>query len=59
MGISKHKFVIIVLSGFVLAGGGMIGYKFYQEEKNEAMIKTQKLPKRGLELRKRRSLVRK
>jgi hypothetical protein len=41
MGISKEKFAIIVLSGLVLAGGGMIGYKFYQEEKNETGIKIQ------------------
>lgn len=41
MGIRKSKFAIIVLSGFVVAGGGMIGYKFYQEEKNEAVIQTQ------------------
>ncbi|MDR7079776.1 hypothetical protein J2Y03_004834 [Neobacillus niacini] len=41
MGIRNYKFAIIVLSGFVLAGGGMIGYKFYQEEKSEAVIKTQ------------------
>jgi hypothetical protein len=41
MGIRKHRFAIIVLSGLVLAGGGMIGYKFYEEEKSEARIKTQ------------------
>jgi hypothetical protein len=41
MGIRKHRLGIIVLSGLVLAGGGMIGYKFYEEEKNEAGIKTQ------------------
>ncbi|MDQ1002920.1 hypothetical protein QFZ28_003320 [Neobacillus niacini] len=41
MGISKQKFAIIVLSGLVLAGGGMKGYKFYQEEKNETGIKIQ------------------
>src|SRR3954452_9532689 len=40
MGLRKHKFAIIVLSSLVLAGG-MIGYKFYQEEKSEAAIKTQ------------------
>ena len=41
MGIRKHKFAIIVLSGFVLASGGIIGYKYYQEEKSEAVSKTQ------------------
>jgi hypothetical protein len=41
MGIRKNKFAIIVLSRCMLVGGGMIGYKFYQEEKNEAAIKTQ------------------
>ncbi|MBY0147534.1 hypothetical protein [Neobacillus niacini] len=38
MGIHKQKFAIIVHSGLVLAGGGMIGY---QKEKLEAGIKTQ------------------
>jgi hypothetical protein len=37
----KKKFVIIVVSGLVLASGGTIGYQFYQEEKKEAVIKTQ------------------
>lgn len=40
MGIRNRKFTIIVLSGLVLTSGGMIGYKFYQEEKGEAAIKT-------------------
>ena len=37
----KRKFAIIVLAGVVLAGGGMIGYQFYQEKQNEAVIETQ------------------
>lgn len=37
----KHKFVIIVLTGVILAGGGMIGYQFYQEKQNEAVVETQ------------------
>lgn len=37
----KHKFAIIVLAGVVLAGGGMIGYQFYQEKQNEAVVETQ------------------
>jgi hypothetical protein len=41
MRLRKQKLAIIVLSGLVLAGGGMIGYKFYQEDKSEAQIKTQ------------------
>jgi predicted negative regulator of RcsB-dependent stress response len=41
MSIQKQKFTIIVLAGVVLAGGGMIGYKFYQEKQNEAVIETQ------------------
>jgi hypothetical protein len=36
MGLRKHKLAIIVLSSVVLIGGGMIGYKFYQESKAEA-----------------------
>lgn len=43
MAIRKHKVAIIILLGLVLAGGGMIGYKFYQDEKNGAKIKTQQL----------------
>lgn len=46
MSIHKHKFAIIVLAGVILAGGGMIGYKFYQEKQNEAMIETQKQVKK-------------
>lgn len=41
MSIHKNKFAIVVLAGVVLAGGGMIGYKFYQEKQNEAVIETQ------------------
>jgi hypothetical protein len=41
MDIRKKKFVIIVLSGLVLASGGTIGYQFYQEEKKEAVIEIQ------------------
>lgn len=41
MDLRKNKFVIIVLSGLVLASGGTIGYQFYQEEKKEAVIETQ------------------
>jgi hypothetical protein len=41
MSIRKHKVATIVLSGLVLAGGAMIGWKFYQEDKSEAKIKTQ------------------
>jgi len=36
MGLFKHKLAVIVLSSVVLIGGGMIGYKFYQESKEEA-----------------------
>ena len=39
MGLRKHKFSIIVLSSVVLIGGGMIGYKFYQESKAEVQAK--------------------
>jgi hypothetical protein len=50
MGIHKYKFAIIVLSGLVLAGGGLIGYKFYQEEKREAVIEAhQKAEKEALQ----------
>jgi predicted negative regulator of RcsB-dependent stress response len=41
MSIQKQKFAIIVLASVVLAGGGMIGYQFYQEKQNEAVIETQ------------------
>lgn len=41
MGIHKRKFAIVVLAGVVLAGGGMIGFKFYQEEQSGAVIETQ------------------
>ncbi|MFJ5763607.1 DUF6241 domain-containing protein [Neobacillus sp. NPDC093182] len=41
MGIHKRKFAMVVLACMVLAGGGMIGYKFYQEKQNEAVIETQ------------------
>lgn len=40
MGRHKYKFVINVLLGIVLASGGMLGYKFYQENRNEAGMKT-------------------
>ncbi|PAE40688.1 hypothetical protein [Bacillus sp. 7884-1] len=46
MDLRKKKFVIIVLSGLVLASGGTIGYKFYQEEKKEAVIETQQKAER-------------
>jgi hypothetical protein len=46
MNLRKYKFAIIVLSGLVLAGGGTIGYQFYQEEKKEAVIETQQKAKR-------------
>lgn len=41
MSIRKHKVATIVLSGLVLAGGAMVGCKFYQDDKIEAKIKTQ------------------
>jgi hypothetical protein len=41
MDLRKKKFVIVVLSVLVLVSGGTIGYKFYQEEKNQAVIETQ------------------
>jgi hypothetical protein len=46
MDLRKKKFVIIVLSGLVLAGGGTIGYQFYNEEKKQAVIETQKKAER-------------
>lgn len=41
MGVRKNKLVIIVLSALVLAGGGMIGYNFYQQAKDEAAVITE------------------
>ncbi|MFP7296775.1 DUF6241 domain-containing protein [Neobacillus niacini] len=46
MDLRKKKFVVIFLSGLVFAGGGMLGYQFYQEEKKEAAIETQQKAER-------------
>lgn len=43
MGLLKHKLAVIVLSSVVLIGGGMIGYKFYQESKVEAEATAEEL----------------
>lgn len=43
MGLFKHKLAVIVLSSVVLIGGGMIGYKFYQESKVEAEATAEEL----------------
>ncbi len=43
VGLLKHKFAIIALSSVVLIGGGMIGYKFYQESKVEAEATAEEL----------------
>jgi hypothetical protein len=49
MGLRKHTLAIIVLSSVVLVGGGMIGYKFYQESKAEATAKDLKQAEEGLQ----------
>lgn len=36
-----NHFVIIVFSSIVLIGGGIIGYKFYQNDKLDAAVKAQ------------------
>ena len=41
MVVHKHKLAIICLVGLVITSGGIIGYKFYQQAKNEAMIESQ------------------
>jgi hypothetical protein len=59
MDLRKHKVAIIVLSSVVLIGGGMIGYKSYQEPKAEAQAEDLKQAEAGLqqELRKAETKV--
>ncbi|SDN47454.1 DUF6241 domain-containing protein [Bacillus sp. OK048] len=46
MVVHKHKFAIIFLASLVLASGGIIGYKFYQEAKDKAAIESQQKAER-------------
>jgi hypothetical protein len=49
MGLYKHTLASMVIASVVLIGGGMIGYKFYQESKAEATAEELKQAEEGLQ----------